>query len=170
MNKIILLLGSNMGNSELNIKTALLMIHKNAGKVVSVSSLYKTAPWGFEHENYFLNQVIIINTVKSPDELLKEIIKIEKTLGRTREEHGFKARTIDIDILFYNNLITEDKNLTIPHPHLHKRKFTLIPLAEVAENYIHPVLKKTIKELLFACEDNLEVIFYKKPEINMGIF
>ena len=170
MNKVILLLGSNMGDLELNMKTALLMIHKNAGKVVSVSSIYKTAPWGFEHENYFLNQVVFIDTVKSPDELLKEIIKIEKALGRTREEHGFKARTIDIDILFYNDLITEDKNLTIPHPHLHKRKFTLIPLAELAENYIHPVFKKTIKELLFACEDNLEVTLYKKPEINMGVY
>ena len=165
MNKAILLLGSNLGNIELNMSTALLMLHKKAGKVVSASSIYRTAPWGFDHENYFLNQVILIDTVKAPGELLKEIIEIEKELGRTREEPGFKARTIDIDILFYNDLIIEDENLTIPHPHLHKRKFALIPLAELMENFIHPILKKTIKELLFSCQDNLKVTLYKKPDL-----
>ena len=162
MNKAVLLLGSNLGEVELNLSSALLLLQEQAGTITLLSSIYKTAPWGFEHENYFLNQVVIIDTGKTPGELLHIILEIEKKLGRIRKGTEFSARTIDIDILFFNDLVLEKDDLIIPHPLLHKRRFALIPLSELIKNYIHPVLNKSISELLLSCPDPLEVFKYKE--------
>ena len=159
MNVATLLLGCNIGSCESTFVDTLNSFEKNCGKVLSKSSLYRTAPWGYSGQNDFLNQVIIIETALQPSELLKQTCEIESELGRTRMiENG--PRTIDIDILFYNDLEVITNDLIIPHPRLHLRKFTLIPLNEIIPNYTHPSLKKTISELLLECEDQLNV--YKK--------
>lgn len=157
MNTAFLLLGSNLGNPKSNIDKALKMIEDEVGKIKKRSSLYKTAPWGFEHKNYFLNQVVIIETKKSPQQLLSEILRIEKDLGRVRNTNEIEARTLDIDILFFNSEIINETNLIIPHPRLHLRKFTLIPLSEIGAGFIHPTFNKTIKMLLEECGDKLNV-------------
>jgi len=150
--KAVLLLGSNLGNSSDHINKALALIEKLAGKILLKSSVYETSPWGYADQPDFLNQVIVIETLLSPHWLLEALKIIEKELGRAAVEK-WRERIIDIDILFYNELTCKTEELIIPHPFLHKRRFTLEPLAEILPGFIHPVLKKTIKELLEACED-----------------
>ena len=157
MNKAYLLLGGNIGDKNKNLKTAVEYIEKSIGKIVLRSSVYETAPWGFSHEDFFLNQSLLVATIKNPEELLQEILKIETAMGRKRGSEQWSSRIIDIDILFFNDIILETSDLKIPHPHLHKRKFTLLPLNEIAENFLHPVFKKSVSSLLSECEDELYV-------------
>jgi 2-amino-4-hydroxy-6-hydroxymethyldihydropteridine diphosphokinase len=151
-----LILGSNLGNKEQYIKEAISQIEKNCGKVLKTSSLYETAPWGKAEQPSFINQVLMLSTLLVPQKLLKELLAIEENLGRVRNEK-FAARTIDIDILFYGRLIIKEQNLEIPHPQIPNRKFVLAPLAEIVPNKIHPILNKSVKKLLDACTDKLEV-------------
>jgi len=146
-------LGSNIGDKGKNIETAIKLIESRVGKLVAVSKIYKTSAWGFESENYFLNNAIKIETELSPQELLLEINKIETKLGRKRTAKGYSDRIIDIDILFYENEIIDGANLKIPHPLLHKRKFVLYPLNDIASSFRHPVLHKTVNELVGVCVD-----------------
>ena len=121
------------------------------------SSLYKSPPSGFEHENNFINQVLIMNTEKDAEEVLQSCLQIEVDLGRKRTAQGDGARTIDIDVLFINDEVMETENLVLPHPRLHLRKFTLLPLVELIPDFVHPILQKSMQELLVVCEDNSEV-------------
>ncbi len=156
MNVATLLLGCNLGNCESTFVETLRQLEKNCGKLIAQSSLYKTAPWGYSEQNDFLNQVVIIETNLTPHELLNKTIEIEVELGRLRKiVNG--PRTIDIDILFYNDLEVITNDLIIPHPRLHLRKFTLIPLNEIIPDYTHPTLNKTIAQLLMECGDDLNV-------------
>ena len=154
---IVILLGSNIGDREIALEEAKSMIDNRIGKLLISSSLFESEPWGFKHKNYFLNQVIVIHTSLPPHDLLNELLIIEKIMGRKREESGYSARIIDLDILFYNNLIISGEFLKIPHPRLHERRFTLLPLNEILPDYIHPVLGKPISSLLNECEDTLIV-------------
>lgn len=154
---IVILLGSNIGDRQLALEEAKLMIYKRIGKLIQSSSLFESEPWGFKHKNYFLNQVIVVETSLPPHDLLKELLIIEKMLGRKRENSGYSSRIIDLDILFYNNLIISEDYLKIPHPRLHERRFTLLPLDEILPDYIHPLLKKSVSSLLNECEDSLVV-------------
>lgn len=157
MNVATLLLGCNIGNCEDTFDEALISIGKICGVLTKKSSLYRTAPWGYSKQSDFLNQVVVIETELTPPELFTQTCKIEAELGRLRMiTNG--PRTIDIDILFYNDLEIITNNLVIPHPRLHLRKFTLIPLNEIIPHYTHPTLNKTIAQLLMECEDNLNVI------------
>jgi len=158
MHKVYLLLGSNLGNSLEHINTAVEEISIHIGKVTKKSSLYKSEPWGFDAENYFLNQVIEIETNLAPELLLHSILEIENNLGRKRTAGNYESRTIDIDILFYDNLIIKTSNLSIPHPLIPIRRFTLIPLNEIASFYMHPETQLSIKETLNQCKDISEVI------------
>jgi len=154
MIKVFLSLGSNLGNKWENLAKAIKEIEFSIGKVNSISGIYETEAWGFECKSNFLNQVILIETEIDPIHLIHFCLEIERKMGRVRSENGnYESRIIDIDILFYGESIVDDNNLTIPHPHLHKRRFILEPLNEIAPDLIHPVLEKSISELLATCSD-----------------
>lgn len=164
MNKVYLLLGGNLGNKKANLLMACDYILASIGSIVKQSSIYETAPWGFNHDSSFLNQVLLVETDKQPHELLDELLSIEKLMGRTRENESYSARTIDLDILFFNEEVINTKNLTIPHPRIHERNFVLMPLNEIAKEYVHPVFKEKVNTLLKDCSDKLSVVKYNYPE------
>jgi 2-amino-4-hydroxy-6-hydroxymethyldihydropteridine diphosphokinase len=152
--KIVFLgIGTNLGDRKDNLTKALAMINENIGKIVKSSSVYETEPWGFQSDDRFLNMVVKVETTLSASGLLGRILMIEALLGRVRGEKQYSSRVIDIDILFYEDLITVEESLKIPHPHLHERKFVLIPLCEIAPEFVHPVLNMTITALLAECKD-----------------
>lgn len=147
--EIILSLGTNIGKGEENIQKAYEMLDMKLGERVKTSSCFTTKPWGFESNNMFTNSVAIYKTEFSPEYCLQIIHHVEKEMGRKRNLHaGYEDRIIDIDILFYDDSIINNSNLIIPHPLIIKRDFVLMPLCEIAPNKLHPVLKKTIKELV----------------------
>jgi 2-amino-4-hydroxy-6-hydroxymethyldihydropteridine diphosphokinase len=156
-----ILLGSNLGESKNHISDAISAITSDIGLVTAKSSLYQTAAWGKTDQPDFINQVIEVKTELDPSRLLESVLLIEKKLGRERYEK-WGSRIIDIDVLFYDNEIVCLPNLTIPHPYLHLRRFTLLPLNELNSDFIHPVLKESISHLLFKLDDNL---FVEKVEI-----
>ncbi|MCF8405801.1 MAG: 2-amino-4-hydroxy-6-hydroxymethyldihydropteridine diphosphokinase, partial [Bacteroidales bacterium] len=141
-------------------------INKQIGKIKKVSSIYQTAPWGFNSGSYFLNTVIKIETGFDPYIVLKKVLQIEKELGRTRSEKGYQSRVIDIDILLMGDLKLNENGLEIPHPRLHKRRFTLVPLAEIAGHEIHPTFNLSIDDLAEACTDMLDVSLFKSYGLN----
>ncbi len=162
MSESYLLLGGNIGETSVLINNATELIELLCGRILKRSSLYQSESWGFKSENPFLNQVILIETTLEPEELLKTILSIEQKMGRERNATGaYQSRLIDIDILFYENIIINTETLKIPHPLLHKRRFTLMPLNEIAKDYIHPVLLKSINQLLTDCDDELIVKPYQ---------
>ncbi|MGF1583770.1 MAG: 2-amino-4-hydroxy-6-hydroxymethyldihydropteridine diphosphokinase [Bacteroidales bacterium] len=157
MAQIYLLLGGNTGDRTNYLNMAREMIARYIGTVETVSAFYETEPWGFENGNLFLNQLVVANTGLEPGQALEKILKIELQLDRERIEGQYSSRTIDIDILFYEDRVINEKDLVIPHPRLHERRFALEPLAEVVPELTHPVLGKTISRLLEECPDTLMV-------------
>lgn len=139
-------LGTNLGNKEANLRTAIYKLQERIGKQVSLSSFYETAPWGFESDHSFLNAAIGLETSLSPIEILYITQEIEKELGRTKKSvnGSYSDRLIDIDILLYDTLVLQTPELTIPHPLMTERDFVMKPLIEIAGNVIHPILKKRI--------------------------
>ncbi|MFN8407036.1 MAG: 2-amino-4-hydroxy-6-hydroxymethyldihydropteridine diphosphokinase [Sphingobacteriaceae bacterium] len=156
MNNVYLLLGSNLGDSEFYIYQAKQCIESEVGMILQASSLYQTAAWGKINQPDFINQVVLVSSSWDPQQVLSKVLTIESQLDRKRTDK-WGARTIDIDILFYNDDCVNDVNLVIPHPYLHQRSFTLIPLLEIAPNYMHPILAKTIGELYQEVSDDLVV-------------
>jgi 2-amino-4-hydroxy-6-hydroxymethyldihydropteridine diphosphokinase len=155
MPKLYLLLGGNLGDRTLYLQQARESIAKQVGSIAQTSSVYETAAWGKTDQPSFLNQVVEVETILSPEDVLQTINQIEHDLGRIRVEH-WGSRVIDIDILFYDELVQQTQRLTVPHPQLHLRRFTLLPLHEIAPGMIHPVFKKSIAQLLATCPDVLE--------------
>ena len=143
-------LGSNLGDTNLNLGKAISKITEKAGAVLAVSSICQTEPWGYQSSNEFLNQVIQLETSLSPTDLLSVMQAIEKEMGRKKKtgNSSYQDRVIDLDLLFYDDLILESETLILPHPLCHKRKFILEPLTEIAPELFHPILKISIKELL----------------------
>lgn len=150
-----LLLGSNEGDRINWLQNAISEIEQQCGTIIKKSSLYETAAWGLEDQPDFLNRVIKLKTPHTPENLLACIQQIEQKLGRQRNVK-WGQRTLDIDMLFYGARIIHTSYLTVPHPHLQERRFTLLPLQEIAPRMVHPVLKKTITTLLKECQDPLE--------------
>lgn len=160
MNVAFLCLGGNIGNRIENMTAAKKAIEAHLGKINKQSGIYETAAWGSDSQNNYLNQVIAIKTKLSAAKLLKGLLAIEKKLGRKRDATKNTDRTIDLDILFFNDEIHTGKKMEIPHPRLHQRNFVLKPLSEIAAELKHPVLKKTIKSLLKQSKDKLAVKQY----------
>lgn len=156
MNEAYLLTGGNVGNRLAYLSKTKEEIEKRCGRILKESSVYETAAWGKEDQEAFLNQVLKIETNLDPEELLKTILQIEEYLGRKRElKYG--PRTIDIDILFFNEAVINQHSLKIPHPQMQNRRFVLAPLNEIASDKLHPSLHKTIAQLLAECPDPLAV-------------
>ena len=145
-----------MGNSKSRLIKATLQIEKNIGNVTRQSSLYATAAWGNTKQPDFLNQVIFVETKLSALQTMQTIISIEKKMGRIRTLKN-APRIIDIDILFFNKEIIEMDHLIIPHPQIQNRRFVLVPLNKLSPNLMHPVLKKSVHQLLVHCADKLNV-------------
>ena len=153
---VVILLGSNIGARQDWMQQATSHISDEIGQINATSNYYETKAWGNEDQADFLNQVLVCTTSHTPIEVLVLCLSIEKKLGRNRKEK-WGNRTIDIDILDYDSEICATNKLKIPHPYLHERRFTLVPLVEVLPDFVHPVFNVTNKELLERCGDGLEV-------------
>jgi 2-amino-4-hydroxy-6-hydroxymethyldihydropteridine diphosphokinase len=161
MNQAFVLLGGNQGDVASTFERARQMIASRAGKITACSSLYQSQAWGFESDDPFLNQVLEVASGHHAPGLMRELLQIEEDLGRMRKEGVMSSRTIDIDLLFFNQEVIDQPGLQVPHPRLHLRRFTLLPLAELAPELIHPIMGKTIEQLLESCPDQGHVIRVK---------
>jgi len=161
---VFVLIGSNVGNRESLLDRACAMVGEFCGRIIEKSPVYESEPWGFEAEQWFLNQVIKIETELSADDLMLKLLDIEKELGRDRTmlHEGYVSRPMDLDILYFGNQIIDTEYVTAPHPRLHLRKFTLMPLCDIAPDFIHPKMKMSNAELLGLCKDDGFVKKYEK--------
>ena len=156
------MIGGNMGDRMANLTNAKKQIQQQIGNIELKSSIYETAPWGQTNQPDFLNQALLINTQLNADEVMNQLLAIENLMGRIRTIK-LGPRTIDLDIIYYNNEVISTNLISIPHPKLAERKFVLEPLFEIAPNYLHPIFNKTNACLLKECGDSLAV--YKKTNI-----
>ncbi len=159
MQYVYLSLGSNQGDRIATLCKAVDEIEQQIGRVLETSSYYETEPWGFTDDTNFINQVIKIQTNLTPEQILLKSQGIERQLGRKRvlTTQRYSGRTIDIDILFIDDLIINTENLTVPHPHLHERNFVLQPMCEIAPEFVHPIIGNNIKQLTESCDDQMTV-------------
>jgi 2-amino-4-hydroxy-6-hydroxymethyldihydropteridine diphosphokinase len=157
LRQIYLCIGGNLGEREANLEEAIEFIDFNFGNVVAVSAVYESEPWGMTDVPNFLNQVVLVESELSNDELLTEIADLEEFFGRERSSDGYVSREMDVDVLFIGDEVIETEGLTVPHARLHERKFVLEPLAELAPDFVHPVLKQSVALLLSACKDQGKV-------------
>jgi 2-amino-4-hydroxy-6-hydroxymethyldihydropteridine diphosphokinase len=156
LHTVYLLLGANLGDRRKNLLLAQYYIRQFCGNIAGTSCIYVTEPWGNHNQPDYYNQSLLLHTGKSPFQLLNALRRIEKKLGR-RTKNQNSARTLDIDILFYDDIIFQTSKLSIPHPRLHLRNFTLKPLAELNKDLLHPVFNKTIAGLQKDCADTGKV-------------
>ena len=162
MTKIILSLGSSLGNRKEILFSALEQINNKIGKIAKASAIYETEPWGFYDHNMFLNMAVSLYSSRKPREILNLIHQIENLHGRIRNKTGnYQARTLDIDIIFYGNNFHFEQDLKIPHIHAHKRKFVLIPILEIEPDFVHPLLQEPLKVLLERCSDQTNIVRIK---------
>lgn len=159
MNRAYLLTGSNLGDRPQNLADARDHINRQCGTIVMASSVYETAPWGKTDQPAFLNQALELYTPLNARQLIRQVLKTERLMGRIREEK-YGPRLIDIDILLFNGEVHRYQFLKLPHPEMQNRRFALLPLAEIAPDLLHPVLGKSIKTLLEECPDPLDVKKY----------
>lgn len=153
MNKVYLMAGGNLGNRFKNLKSACDFIDNELGKINRSSSVFESEPWGFVHEQNFLNQAFELITNLNSEKILEKIKIFEKGFGKKKRSKEYLPRNVDIDILFFNDEIIQLPDLIIPHPRLHERKFVLEPLNEIIPDFIHPVLKEKISVLNEKCKD-----------------
>jgi 2-amino-4-hydroxy-6-hydroxymethyldihydropteridine diphosphokinase len=155
-NQVFISLGTNLGNRCENLEKAIHAVVLNLGEIVKKSSIYETSPWGNSNQPDFLNQVILVHSDKTAEDCLNTLSTIEKQIGRTRGEK-WGARIIDLDLLYVDDKIINTEKLTLPHSGIPQRRFLLVPLVEIAPDFIHPKLQKNQHQLLTECTDSLEV-------------
>lgn len=168
MNTTLILQGSNIGDRYQMIEESRKRIAQNIGSVKSTSKPYESEPWGFESDVWFLNRVLQVQTTLDAHQVLEQLLEIEKQLGRVRDPllKTYSSRTIDLDILFFNQEIIHSPELDVPHPKIHLRKFTLLPLCDLVPDWIHPELLHTVSQLLEKCQDQTKVkIFQLRSEL-----
>lgn len=155
-NKAYVSLGSNLGNRKKKLSDAVQMLQEKVGSIIDSSAIYETESWGNENLPSFYNQVICISTTLSATELMKTLLQIEEQMGRKRKSsENYSSRTLDLDVIYYNNEVISEEHLQIPHPHLHKRNFVLLPLMEIARDFVHPIFNKNTAQLVAECTDTL---------------
>ena len=155
--QVILSLGTNQGNRLETIQSCIDLIHSEVATVVKVSKIYETPAWGFESEPFY-NAAILIHTTKSAQKILNQVLKVEKKLGRVRsKDSGYQARIIDVDIIAFDEEIISTETLQVPHPLMQNRKFVLQPMSDLGLNWEHPILKKSVSQLLAQTEDKSEI-------------
>lgn len=159
MNNAYLLIGGNLGDRLANLNNAKIEIELHCGKIISSSAIYETAAWGFTEQPPFFNQALQVETALSATELMQQLLSIELSLGRERLL-PLGPRSIDLDIIYFNNEIIHNDIVSIPHPRMEQRNFVLIPLNEIAPTFLHPVLHISTRSLLEQCKDESHV--YKK--------
>ena len=157
MSKLILGLGGNEGNVLDTFKKVEHLININVGEILQHSSTYQAAAWGNTNQPDFFNKVIEVETDLTVQDCLRRVLEIEQKMGRVRTAQKWTARTIDIDILFYNDVILKQEDLVVPHPYIQERKFVLIPLVEIVPSFIHPVFNESIIKLFDKCSDELDI-------------
>jgi 2-amino-4-hydroxy-6-hydroxymethyldihydropteridine diphosphokinase len=162
MNKVYLLIGGNMGDRMANLAEAIHLINQEIGPIQLTSSIYETAAWGNTNQPDFLNQALMLHTSLDAEKVMHQLLNIEIGMGRKRDI-PMGPRTIDLDIMYFNDLVIDNELITIPHPKIAERRFVLMPLAEIAPQFLHPVLNNTNEALLKDCGDSLAV--YKKTNI-----
>ncbi len=154
---VMISLGSNQGNRLALIESCIALIHNEVAVVVKVSKIYETPSWGFESDPFY-NCVLLLHTSKAPQKLLNQLLKVEKKLGRVRNQvAAYQPRPIDIDIIAFNEDIVATETLQIPHPHLQDRKFVLQPMLDLGSNWVHPIVKKSIAQLLAETKDTSSI-------------
>ncbi|HVU84049.1 MAG TPA: 2-amino-4-hydroxy-6-hydroxymethyldihydropteridine diphosphokinase [Puia sp.] len=162
MNIAYLLIGGNQGDRSAYLQETVRRMETQDARIIRQSSVYETAAWGKTDQPAFLNQALMLETSLDGPTLMRRMLTVEEQMGRVRTER-YGARTIDIDMLFFNSAVIRLPELTIPHPEVARRRFALVPMDEIAPDYVHPILEETIHELLDQCPDKLEV---KKLIIN----
>ncbi len=170
-NKVFVLLGGNIGDVEDTFKQCVEQINLQIGHCINMSDVYISEPWGFKSDKYFYNQALFIETPLNPPELLKHILLIEKLFGRDKsnKSQSYASRRLDIDILFFNDIILRSEDLKIPHSLFHLRRFALRPMLDIAPVHVHPVFNKTIMQLFSDCEDNSYVSTIKEHDLSISL-
>ena len=156
-NRVFLGMGGNLGDRLSNLRRALELTNERIGRIEKKSSVYLSEPWGFKHAKYFTNIVVELYTSLTAYEVLSAAFVIESELKRTRSGNGYEGRTMDIDVLFFNDEIIRTDRLIVPHPHICQRKFVLLPMLEIEPDFVHPSNGKSIEELVKACADNCNI-------------
>ena len=151
------MLGGNVGDRMVYLHQSIDLLRREVGQVIAMSAVYESEPWGYEDMHWYLNQMVVMKTGLAPFKLLESIQQIEQCLGRVRTCDGYQARTVDIDILLYDNIVINTPELMIPHPRMTERMFVLQPMTEIAPNLKHPVLHHTMKYLKKHCTDTKQV-------------
>ena len=157
MNTLILSIGSNLGDRKDNLASAIKLISGRIGRILKTSGIYESPSWGYQSKNPYYNQCLALETDLEAEECLRQILEIEHLMGRERTSKGYADRIIDIDILYYNDLVMDFGGLKIPHDKLAERKFVLLPLAEILPDFKHPELHVSSLELLKQCIDKQDV-------------
>ncbi|MCR5014527.1 MAG: 2-amino-4-hydroxy-6-hydroxymethyldihydropteridine diphosphokinase [Bacteroidales bacterium] len=155
MTRCYILFGSNQGDKQGLLEKACELIEARCGMLVERSSLYLSEPWGFDCDEWFLNELLVVETEMKPDALMEALLAIEKELGRVRhpEVEGYSSRTVDLDILYYGDQIVRTEKVIVPHPRLHQRRFVLVPLCELIPDFLHPEFHLSQQQLLERCID-----------------
>ena len=158
MRKVYISLGSNMGDSVSTLMSAIQEIEKRIGSLYSSSSFYETEPWGFDAEQNFVNALICIESSMEAEVIMKELLQIENDMGRTRNNSSFyESRPIDLDIISVENDVIQTTELVVPHPKMHERLFVLIPFMEIEPNWRHPLINRTLQEMVSELDDEEKV-------------